>query len=935
MRSSARTILLIVALPLASCEDYVQYQLQTQTNPPPARALGSAVLQHTVGTTAALGRYMWLFGGLTSTLGALNDLWRLDLQTKVWVSQAPFGTAPQARSGASMVINSRSAYLFGGASTGNSVLSDLFMLHLGGGATTTPTWETITSNVTGTPPSARTEHSASTCDLLNIGGAPKGMLLFGGVDGTGTALADLHSLQLDTLTWRQVSPTGTLPQARKGHKSVLLLNSLLAIYGGSNPQVPVHYSDVHILDIARNVWIQPSAVSSSNQPVGRDGHSMVAIGDTVYIFGGVSARGEKLSDLWSFNAYAAASGQLRWSQPVGMSTIPAARWGHVGLGYSGDSMAILGGAGPADAFLADMHVISTGCSGELTLASARGVFSDGDGKYRNNLDCRWVLAPTLPNTYVRVVITQLELLDSGDKLEVYDGDKLTDTLMATYTGSSIPPSLISNRPKMLVRLVTDAAGETGLGFQAAYQAVCAVGYTWDAVSAQCAPCPAGSYANLPASSTCQACPLGFFAPLPGATSCLQCPAYSTTSQPGAYLIQACACQPGYYGWNNECRVCAEGASCPGGNIVAARAGWCETTNATTSLPTFSHCCEPTLCPGGINARCDASVGLVGQASCQVRMISWDTLGLVSLTTGTWVTFVLIVILFMLICFCTGLSLGVRRAVRRQLDSLVVPVPASPPKNKGAANPRPISAPTFTPVEQLGANGDVSVDGPMHDPAGAAPQAPVRTPDGDPAAYPQHPHAFGHQQQQQQQQQQQYGSQYGSQRMLSSANLMPSHPHPLLAGRSSGGLMAGAERGPAAAEEDVLVVSLDDAAMLGAAAPPPRLHKPEPQSGGGGEPTPRQATPAASARGGDDESVAATEDEGAKRKSKGKKSKKEEPEEEDEEEPAADEDEGKRRKGKGGKDGDNKKKKKSKGEEEGGEEEEEPKKEKKKKKGKGE
>ena len=40
---------------------------------------------------------------------------------------------------------------------------------------------------------------------------------------------------------------------------------------------------------------------------------MVSIEDTVYIFGGVNARGEKLSDLWAFNAYAAVSGQLRWT----------------------------------------------------------------------------------------------------------------------------------------------------------------------------------------------------------------------------------------------------------------------------------------------------------------------------------------------------------------------------------------------------------------------------------------------------------------------------------------------------------------------------------------------------------------------------------------------------------------------------------------------
>ena len=458
-----------------------------------------------------------MFGGLGTALNPLNDLWKLDLQTTTWTSQAPYGPAPAQRRGASLTLaEQRVAYLFGGESSSNAVLNDLHLLHLGPGSSDgqpTPRWELITANVSGSGmPLARTEHSCTAAPLLNVGPGTDGMLLFGGVDNAGNALDDLHSLQFATLFWRTPNPSGVKPQKRKGHTTVLLLNSILALYGGSNPQTPVHYSDVHLLDIARNTWIQPALVSANNAPVGRDGHSMVTIGDVVYIFGGVSSQGEKLSDLWSFNAYAAVSGQLRWSKPVGMSSAPVPRWGHVGVGYAGDSMAIISGSGAGDLLLTDMHVISTGCSGDLSLTAARGVFSDGDGKYRNNLDCRWKIQPTLANTYVRVVVTQLELLDAGDKLEVYDGDALTSPLLASYTGSSIPPSLISSGKKLMVRLVTDA-GETQR-FQAAYQAVCAPGFTWDSVSASCKACPAGSYAGIAASTECTACPVGFYAPLP-------------------------------------------------------------------------------------------------------------------------------------------------------------------------------------------------------------------------------------------------------------------------------------------------------------------------------------------------------------------------------------------------------------------------------------
>jgi len=89
-------------------------------------------------------------------------------------------------------------------------------------------------------------------------------------------------------------------------------------------QVPTVYADVALYDLRRNSWTQTTAVGSE-LPAGRDGHSMVAIDDTVYIFGGVNAKGEKMGDLWAFNAYSAGSGQLQWSRPTPMSDTPAPR----------------------------------------------------------------------------------------------------------------------------------------------------------------------------------------------------------------------------------------------------------------------------------------------------------------------------------------------------------------------------------------------------------------------------------------------------------------------------------------------------------------------------------------------------------------------------------------------------------------------------------
>ena len=43
---------------------------------------------------------------------------------------------------------------------------------------------------------------------------------------------------------------------------------------------------------------------------------MVLIDSTVYVFGGINSKGEKLTDLRAFNIYSAIAGQLQWTTPT-------------------------------------------------------------------------------------------------------------------------------------------------------------------------------------------------------------------------------------------------------------------------------------------------------------------------------------------------------------------------------------------------------------------------------------------------------------------------------------------------------------------------------------------------------------------------------------------------------------------------------------------
>jgi len=663
----------------ASAETYVSYRQETPTSSaPPARTLGTAVLQHTVADTSSLGRYLWVFGGLSAGLAARNDLWVLDVEGKAWTQRSASGPIPTARRAATMTLSQQStAYLFGGETASRVRLNDMFSLALGsvGG---NPTWTSITYNPSSTStPSPRSEHSmAGEVALLPVTNSPNGMILFGGVDQSGQALADLYGFAFSTLRWHLLSPTGTAPQKRKGHAACVLLSSVMVLFGGSDPDIPVSYGDVHLLDLRRNLWTQPTATGVS-RPVGRDGHSMVAIDETVYVFGGVNAAGEKLDDLWAFNIYSALSGDVQWFQPVEMSSAPTARWGHSAVVSLG-SMLVLHGTGASDVLLDDVWTMTSGCSGDMSLTASRGTLSDGDGAYRANLDCRWTISPSQPNSNVMLFITEIELIDDADRVDIHDGSSLTDTKLASYTGSTVPPSVTSSSGTLLVRLVTNAAGESGKGFQAAYRAVCAAGFSWDALSASCVACPAGSYAEIANSPRCKPCPLGTYAATAGRSVCTSCPAGATTVSVGSSLVSDCTCLPGYFGWNNLCLVCPTGADCPGGNLVRALSGWCGGSSDGSAAPSFKHCCAQSSCPGGAQAECDASVPTIEDTSCSVRVISWDTLGSIQFSDGTLPTFIVVLLFLLLLAFVGGVILGVRRVLHKRFFHRSV-VPTEEPK----------------------------------------------------------------------------------------------------------------------------------------------------------------------------------------------------------------------------------------------------------------
>ncbi|XP_075440531.1 multiple epidermal growth factor-like domains protein 8 [Ascaphus truei] len=108
------------------------------------------------------------------------------------------------------------------------------------------------------------------------------------------------------------------------------------------------------------------------------------------------------------------------------------------------------------------------CKGQRTaLRSAPGYVSDGPGNYSVNGNCEWLIEA--PSSSYRVLLSFL-FMDTEctyDYLFVYDGDSYSDRLLASLSGSSLPPTLEATSGKMLLHLFSDANYNL-LGFNATY-----------------------------------------------------------------------------------------------------------------------------------------------------------------------------------------------------------------------------------------------------------------------------------------------------------------------------------------------------------------------------------------------------------------------------------------------------------------------------------
>ena len=117
-------------------------------------------------------------------------------------------------------------------------------------------------------------------------------------------------------------------------------------------------------------------------------------------------------------------------------------------------------------------------NGNKLLTQKSGSLTDGSGpleNYSDNQNATWIIDVQDPGdsiTDITLKFFQFDLLE-GDTLKVYDGETNSDSLLGSFSGTTIPANVLSTGDKMLITFSTDGSG-TSAGWYAEFNAHSAV-----------------------------------------------------------------------------------------------------------------------------------------------------------------------------------------------------------------------------------------------------------------------------------------------------------------------------------------------------------------------------------------------------------------------------------------------------------------------------
>ena len=236
------------------------------------------------------------FGGYTQD-GPSNEVWEMvfweDQVNGSWQGSSPLGEAPAPRVGHAAVFDEadHQMIVFGGWDRSGTFFNDLWGLRLG--ADPSPVWEKLSGEI---GPGARAEHSSV------VDPAKLRMILFGGRNGV-SRLNDVWELNWSTglFNWKELDITGTPPSARSGHSAVYdAAKDRMIIFGGFDGKNRLN--DIWVLDLSEpgsGRW-EPVSPEGDLAPAVREQHIAIREANAgsfrMVVFGG---NGDSDGEVWT------------------------------------------------------------------------------------------------------------------------------------------------------------------------------------------------------------------------------------------------------------------------------------------------------------------------------------------------------------------------------------------------------------------------------------------------------------------------------------------------------------------------------------------------------------------------------------------------------------------------------------------------------------
>ncbi|KAG5263000.1 hypothetical protein AALO_G00281340 [Alosa alosa] len=303
-------------------------------------------------TAVVNGNNLYVWGGC-QTVGReevtlpSDEMWVYDMESGLWALREMKGDVPPLLSQTCSSHLQGCLYVFGGFD-GSGHTNQMYCVNLDDGEFV---WKRMT-DAEGTPPSPRDKHS---CWVYQ-----ERIIYFGGygcktvreinnvknftVDHTswatiGTVIFrfwgwnnEVHMFEPETNTWSEPPTQGVPPSPRASHASVAAGNKGYVCGGMDSTDM-----DLHCLDLDTLTWTQVYPTVGP-LPLGRSLHTLTAVSeDKLFLFGGLSATGQPLSDVWEFDTRS-----REWRERGHQHRDQPRLWHSAGLGEDGD-VVVFGG----------------------------------------------------------------------------------------------------------------------------------------------------------------------------------------------------------------------------------------------------------------------------------------------------------------------------------------------------------------------------------------------------------------------------------------------------------------------------------------------------------------------------------------------------------------------------------------------------------------